>query len=347
MEMKKGILFIAFLAVIALNAAVAQTALTGSGATFPEPLYRKMFDEYNKGTGVKVNYQGIGSGGGIKQLSDKVTDFGATDAFMSEAELKAAGAPIIHIPTCLGAVVVCYNLPGVQSGLKFTPEIITGLFLGKIAKWNDPAIAAENKGVTLPDMTVSVIHRSDSSGTSFVFTDYLTKVSAEWKDKVGANKAPNWPTGIGGKGNPGVADLVRKIPGAVGYVELVYAAQNKISFADVKNKSGDFITPSLKSASAAAAVTLPDDTRVSITDTAAKDGYPISTFTWLILYKDQKYNSRSQATAKATVDTLWWVIHDGQQFAEALNYSRLDKGVVRKAEKLLKSVTYGGATLLK
>jgi phosphate transport system substrate-binding protein len=345
--MLKRIFFITLLATVALSMAVAQNELTGSGATFPEPLYRKMFDEYNKKTGVKVNYQGIGSGGGIKQLSDKVTDFGATDAFMNEAELKAAGADVIHIPTCLGAVVVCYNVPGVQSGLKLTPEIVAGLFLGKIVKWNDPAIAAANKGVTLPDLTVSVIHRSDSSGTSYVFTDYLTKVSPEWKDKVGMNKSPNWPAGIGGKGNPGVADLVQKIPGAVGYVELVYASQNKISFADVKNKSGSFVTPSLKSVSVAAAVSLPDDTRVSITDTTAKDGYPISTFTWLILYKDQKYSSRSQASGKATVDMLWWLIHDGQQYTEALNYSSLDKGVVQKAEKLLKSVTYGGATFLK
>jgi phosphate transport system substrate-binding protein len=345
--MLKRIFFITLLATVALSMAVAQNELTGSGAMFPEPLYRKMFDEYNKKTGVKVNYQGIGSGGGIKQLSDKVTDFGATDAFMNEAELKAAGADVIHIPTCLGAVVVCYNVPGVQSGLKLTPEIVAGLFLGKIVKWNDPAIAAANKGVTLPDLTVSVIHRSDSSGTSYVFTDYLTKVSPEWKDKVGMNKSPNWPAGIGGKGNPGVADLVQKIPGAVGYVELVYASQNKISFADVKNKSGSFVTPSLKSVSVAAAVSLPDDTRVSITDTTAKDGYPISTFTWLILYKDQKYSSRSQASGKATVDMLWWLIHDGQQYTEALNYSSLDKGVVQKAEKLLKSVTYGGATFLK
>jgi phosphate transport system substrate-binding protein len=345
--MLKRIFLMAVLTAVVLGTATAQTELTGSGATFPEPLYRKMFDAYHTQTGVKVNYQGIGSGGGIKQLSDKVTDFGATDAFMTAEELKAAGADIIHIPTCIGAVVVCYNLPGVGSGLKLTPELIAGLFLGKITNWKDPAIAAENKGLSLPDLTVSVIHRSDSSGTSFVFTDYLTKANVEWKDKVGANKAPNWPTGIGGKGNPGVADLVQKIPGAVGYVELVYAAVNKISYADVKNKSGNYITPSLKTASAAAAVALPDDTRITITNTDAKDGYPISTFTWLILYKEQKYNQRTQAQAKAVVDLFWWVIHDGQQYNEGLNYSRLAPGVVQKAEKLLKSVTYGGAPLLK
>ncbi len=345
--MLKRILLFTVLATVVLGTAAAQTELTGSGATFPEPLYRKMFDAYHTQTGVKVNYQGIGSGGGIKQLTDKVTDFGATDAFMTGKELAAAGAPIVHIPTCIGAVVVCYNLPGVGSGLKLTPDVIAGLFLGKIKRWNDPAIAAENRGVRLPDMPVSVVHRSDSSGTSFVFTDYLTKANSEWRDKVGANKAPNWPAGIGGKGNPGVADMVRRIPGAVGYVELVYAASNKISFADVKNKSGRYITPSLETASAAADVTLPADTRVTITDTAARDGYPISTFTWLIVYKDQKYNGRSRAQAKAVVDLLWWVVHTGQRYNEGLNYSPLSRSVVQKCEKLLKSMTYGGVALLK
>ncbi|MBN2353020.1 MAG: phosphate ABC transporter substrate-binding protein PstS [Spirochaetales bacterium] len=345
--MLKRIFSVAALASLVLGTATAQTSLTGSGATFPEPLYRKMFDAYNKQTRVKVNYQGIGSGGGIKQLTDKVTDFGATDAFMNEKELAAAGAPIVHIPTCIGAVVVCYNIPGVNTGLKLTPDIIAGLFLGKITKWNDPAIAAENPKVKLPDMSVSVVHRSDSSGTSYVFTDYLTKVNAEWKDKVGMNKSPNWPTGIGGKGNPGVADLVRRVPGAVGYVELVYASVNKIAFAQIKNKSGAYVTPSLKSASAAAAVDLPDDTRVSITDTDAKDGYPIATFTWLILYKEQDYNRRTKAQAKAAVDLLWWVVHAGQRYNEGLYYSQIAPAVVKKCEYLLKSVTYGGVPLLK
>ena len=343
----KKALFVAAVAGLAISPLVAQSGveLTGSGATFPEPLYRKMFDEYHKKTGARVNYQGIGSGGGIKQLTEKVTDFGATDAFMTEAELARAGRPIIHIPTAIGAVVVVYNLPRVPNGLKLTPGLISGLFLGKITVWNDPAIAAVNPGVRLPAFKVSVVHRSDGSGTTFVFTDYLSKASSEWKEKVGANKSPNWPVGVGGKGNPGVADLVKKIPGAVGYVELEYANKNKIAFADVENKSGRFITPSLKSASAAANITMPDDTRVTITDTEARDGYPVASFTWLILYRDQKYGRRTMASAKALVDLVWWVVHEGQAYNEGLNYAMIDKSVVKKCEKLLNTVTYGGSVV--
>jgi phosphate transport system substrate-binding protein len=321
--------------------------LTGSGATFPEPLYKKMFDDYNKKTGVKVNYQGIGSGGGISQLTSKVTDFGATDAFMSADELKTAGAEIIHIPTCIGAVVITYNLPGVTEKIKMTPDLIADIFLGKITKWNDPKIAAENKGIKLPNLAISTVHRSDSSGTTYVFTDYLTKVNKEWKEKIGTNKTPNWPAGIGGKGNPGVADLVTKVPGGVGYVELIYALQNKMAYADVKNKSGNFITPSLKTASIAANITIPDDTRVSITDTDAKDGYPISTFTWLILFAEQNYNNRKVEAATAVVNMMWWLIHEGQANNEQLNYATLPAAAVVKAEKLLKQVAFNGKPILK
>jgi phosphate transport system substrate-binding protein len=351
-KMKKTV-FTMFVLVVALLCAGAlfgaDTAgqLTGSGATFPEPLYRKMFDEYNKETSVKVNYQGIGSGGGIKQLSEKVTDFGGTDAFMTEAEMKATGAPIIHIPTCIGAVVIVYNLPGVTGELKLGPEIVAGVFLGKITNWNDKQISSLNPGMKFPNLKVSVVHRSDGSGTSFVFTDYLSKVSKEWSEKVGANKSPAWPTGIGGKGNPGVADLVSRVPGSMGYVELVYAIQNNIPFAALKNKSGNFIVPSLKTASIAADTKLPDDTRVSITNTDAKDGYPISSFTWIILYKEQKYNNRSEATALTLVKMLSWLIHDGQAFNEGLSYAPLANAVVQKAEKLIASVTYGGRPVLK
>jgi phosphate transport system substrate-binding protein len=343
----KTLLLSGLFLMIAFIMSAQSLELTGSGATFPEPLYKKMFDDYNKKTSVKVNYQGIGSGGGIKQLTEKVTDFGATDAFMSDAELTAAGASVIHIPTCLGAVVITYNLPGVTTKLKMSPEIISDIFLGKITKWDDKKIADENKGVKLPNLTLSVVHRSDSSGTSFVFTDYLTKVSSEWKDKVGTNKSPNWPVGIGGKGNPGVADLVTKVPGSVGYVELIYAIQNKMAYADVKNKSGAYITPSLKSTTIAANVTLPDDTRVSITNTESKDGYPISTFTWLIIYKEQNYNGRKAEAAKALVDMLWWMIHDGQNVPEKLDYASLPDPAVKKAEVLLKSVVFNGKPILK
>ena len=320
--------------------------LTGSGATFPEPLYKKMFDEYNKSTGAKVNYQGIGSGGGIKQLTEKVTDFGGTDAFMSDAEMKKTGADIIHIPTCIGAVVVTYNLPG-NPKLKMSSEVIADIFLGKIVKWNDPKIVAENTGVKLPDLKISTVHRSDGSGTTFVFTDYLSKVSKEWKEKVGTDKSPKWLTGLGGKGNPGVAGLVTQIPGSVGYVELIYALQNKMAFADVKNKSGNYVTPSLKTSSLSADIALPDDTRISITDTDSKDGYPISSFTWLILYKEQNYNNRTETNAKAVTNLAWWVIHEGQKYPEKLDYAPLPKAAVEKSEKLLKSVAYNGKPILK
>jgi phosphate transport system substrate-binding protein len=337
-----------FTAIIPLLAqGSGNTELTGSGATFPEPLYRKMLDEYHKKTGIKVNYQGIGSSGGIKQLTDRVTDFGGTDAFMTAEEMKIAGADIIHIPTSIGAVAVVYNLPGLKSGLHLTPEIISAIFLGKISKWNDPAMAAENKGIRLPDLNISVVHRSDGSGTTFVFTDYLSKANREWKEKVGANKSPNWPAGIGGKGNPGVADLVSKIPGSIGYVELVYAVQNKMAYADIKNKSGNYITPSLKSASLAADIPIADDTRVTITDTEAKEGYPIASFTWIILYKEQNYNKRSAAAASSLVNMLWWLVHEGQQYNEQLQYARLKQSVIDKCEKLLKSVTYDGRKILK
>ncbi|RPJ06931.1 MAG: phosphate ABC transporter substrate-binding protein PstS, partial [Spirochaetaceae bacterium] len=339
----KTTLLIILLAIISTGFLAAQgLELTGSGATFPEPLYRKMFDEYNKISGVRVNYQGIGSGGGIKQLTDRVIDFGATDAFMTDEEIKATGAEIIHIPTSIGAVVIVYNLGGTRGTLRLTPEIISDIFLGKITTWNDPRITAENSAANLPSLRISVVHRSDGSGTSFVFTDYLSRANREWREKVGANKSPNWPAGVGGKGNPGVADLVKRIPGAIGYVELVYAVQNKISYADIKNRSGNYITPSLASSSLAAEIILPDDTRVSITDTAAKDGYPIASFTWIIIYKEQNYNGRRLETAKAVVNMLWWVVHDGQQYTQALSYAGLQTGVVAKCEKLLRAVTYDG-----
>ncbi len=330
-----------------LFAADGAAQLTGSGATFPEPLYRKMFDQYYKLTSVKVNYQGIGSGGGIKQLSEKVTDFGGTDAFMTDEEIEAAGAPIVHIPTSIGAVVVAYNLPGVTGELKLSPEVVAGVFLGKIKNWQAAQIASLNPGVRFPDLGISVVHRSDGSGTSFVFTDYLSKVSREWREKVGANKSPAWPAGIGGKGNPGVADLVSRIPGSIGYVELVYAIQNDISFASLRNKSGIFVVPSIESSSVAADTKLPDDTRVSITDTDAKGGYPVSSFTWIILYREQKYGSRTEASALALVRMLSWLVHDGQAYTAGLSYAPLPQAAVEKAEKLIRSVTYNGKQVLK
>ena len=332
---------------LAAGAAAADMELLGAGATFPHPLYSKMFDAYNKQYKVRINYQGIGSGGGINQLVKKTVDFGGTDAFMTSNELQSAGAPVLHIPTCLGAVVVTYNLPG-NPRLNFTPEAIAGIFLGTIKKWNDPKITASNPGVTLPDLPISAVHRADGSGTTYIFSEYLTKVSKEWKEKVGTGKSLSWPAGsIGQKGNPGVAGYVKQTPGAVGYVELIYAIQNKMSYGNVKNKAGKFIEPTLKSVSAAANVKIPDDTNVSLTDTDAAAGYPISGFTWLIFYKEQNYGGKTKDRAEALAKLLMWVVGDGQRFVEPLQYSPLSKEAAGKAMKLVRSVTYNGSPILK
>jgi phosphate transport system substrate-binding protein len=325
----------------------SEQELLGAGATFPHPLYSKMFDAYNQQFKVKVNYQGIGSGGGINQLIKKTVDFGGTDAFMTASELKEAGAPVLHIPTCLGSVVVSYNLPG-SPKLHFTPEIVSEIFLGKIRKWNDAKITSANPGIKLPDMNISVVHRADGSGTTYIFSEYLSKVSKEWKDKVGTGKSLNWPEGqIGQKGNPGVAGYVKQTPGAVGYVELIYALQNKMAYGNVRNKSGKLIEPTIESTSLAAKVKLPDDTNASLTDTEAKDGYPISSLTWLIFYKEQNYGSRKKEKAETLARVLWWVTHEGQAFVGPLQYSPLPKEAVEKSEKILRSMTYGGAPILK
>jgi phosphate transport system substrate-binding protein len=336
--------------VILITATVDGTAkeqeLIGAGATFPYPLYSKMFDVYSKEYGVKVNYQAIGSGGGIRQLTNKTVDFGGSDAIMSEADLKEASAPILHIPTCAGAVVLTYNLPG-NPQLKFTPDVIGDLFLGKIGKWNDRRLSDINPGVKLPAMNVTVVHRSDGSGTTFIFSDYLSKVSREWKEKVGAGTSLNWPTGLGGKGNPGVAGLVKQTPGSIGYVELIYALQNKMPFGMVKNKKGNFVTATLAATSKAADTNLPDDMKVSLTDTDGPEGYPISGFTWILVYKDQSYGDRSEEKAKELVKLLWWMTHEGQKYTEPLEYSPLSKKAVEKAEKLIKSITYKARVVMK
>ena len=320
--------------------------ILGAGATFPYPFYSKLFDVYHEESNIKVNYQAIGSGGGIRQLLNKTVDFGATDAFMSNEELEKAPAEIVHIPTCLGAVVVTYNLPN-NPQLKLTPEIIADIFLGKIKMWNNERIKAENPDTKLPKWNIVVVHRSDGSGTTFIFSDYLTKVSKEWKEKVGRGKSLSWPVGLGGKGNPGVAGLVQQTPGAIGYVELIYALSNNMPVGIVKNKSGNYIVPSIKSVSLAANVQMPADTRVSLTNTSAKNGYPISSFTWLIVFKEQNYNNRSKNRAKSTLNLLWWVIHNGQEYAEPLHYAPLPKEAVEKAEGVLRSVTYNNKAILK
>jgi phosphate transport system substrate-binding protein len=265
---------------------------------------------------------------------------------MSDKELAEAPAPILHIPTCAGAVVMTYNLSG-NPQLKFTPDIIADIFLGKISKWNDRRLAEINPGVKLPDMTITVVHRSDGSGTTFIFSGYLSKVSSEWKEKVGSGTSLNWPTGLGGKGNPGVAGLVQQAPGSIGYVELIYALQNKMPYGPVKNKKGNFVTATLTSTSKAADTNLPDDMKVMLTDTDAPDGYPISGFTWILAYKDLNYGGRTEEKAKEVVKLLWWMTHEGQRYAEPLDYAPLSKKAVEKAEKLIKSVTYKGSAIMK
>lgn len=346
----KGITFFALVCVFVLSgfhAFAAEQELLGAGATFPQPLYSKMFDAYYQQYKVKINYQGIGSGGGINQLTKKTVDFGATDAFMTNKELQDAKTTVLHIPTCLGAVVVTYNLPG-SPKLNFTPDVIADIFLGKITKWNDPKITAANTGLSLPNLPISVVNRADGSGTNYIFTEYLTKVSSEWKEKIGAGKTVNWPAGqIGQKGNPGVAGYVLQTPGAVGYVELIYAIQNKMAYGNIKNKAGKFVEPTLKAVSAAANVKIPDDTNVSLTNTDAADGYPISSFTWLIFYKEQNYDGKSKERAETLAKLLLWTVNEGQKYVEPLQYSALSKDAQLKANKLVRSITFNGVPLLK
>ena len=320
-------------------------SLQGAGATFPNPLYQKWLSEYGKlHPNVRIDYQSIGSGGGIKQLKEQTVDFGASDSPMSDQDLKSAPGEVLHIPTVLGAVVITYNLEGVKQPLRFSPEVLTDIFLGKVNKWNDPKIAADNPGVTLPTSGITVVHRSDGSGTSAVFTDYLSKVSAEWKEKVGSGTSPSWPTGIGGKGNEGVTGQVKNTPNTIGYVELAYAVKNNLPVAHVKNSSGNFIEPGIDAVTAAAAgsaANTPDDLRVSITNAAGPQAYPISSYTYILVYKDQK----DAAKGKVLVDFLWWGIHDGEGFAKELQYAPLPADIVKRAETKINSVTANGAAL--
>ncbi|MCU7551104.1 phosphate ABC transporter substrate-binding protein PstS [Chitinophagaceae bacterium LB-8] len=326
--------------------ASAGDALLGAGSTFIYPLFSKLFSVYHDSTGLKVNYQSIGSGGGILQLTNKTVEFGATDAALNEEQTQKISVPVLHIPMCSGAVVVSYNLPGIKDTLQFTPTLLADIFLGKVKKWNDPKIASVNKGVSLPDMPIIIAHRSDGSGTTNIFTTYLSKVNNEWNTKVGKGSSINWPVGLGGKGNEGVAGLIKQTPGAIGYIELAYALQNKMSYARLQNKSGKFITPSVASTSAAGNIQLPADAKVSLTDTDAPDGYPISGFTWAIIYKEQKYNNRSQDKATNLVQLLWWNIHQGQQYCEPLHYAPLSQSAQSVAETILKSATYDGKPIL-
>jgi phosphate transport system substrate-binding protein len=316
---------------------VGQTTLNGAGATFPYPIYSKWFSEYHKvHSDVEINYQSIGSGGGIRQVTSGTVDFGASDMPMTDKQLQEAKKTILNIPTVLGADVPAYNIPGVTAELKFTPEALAGIFLGKISKWNDKAITAANPGVNLPDKDIIVVHRSDGSGTSFIWTDYLSKVSPEWKSQVGADTSVKWPVGMGGKGNEGVAGFVRQLPGSIGYVELIYAVQNKITYGSVRNSAGIFVKASLEgvTAAAASAPKMPADFRVSITNAPGKDAYPISSFTWLLI----PAQSKDAAKGKILADFLNWMVGDGQKMTSALSYAPLPDNVVAKVKEAIKQV---------
>jgi len=325
--------------VIALGATVAaqKIQITGAGATFPAPIYSKWFSEYNKlHPNVEVNYQALGSGAGIRQITAGTVFFGATDGPMTPDQLLAAPGKIMHFPTVLGAVVPVFNVNGVND-LKFTGMLLADIFLGKITKWNDPAIAKVNPGVNLPNLDITVAHRSDGSGTTYIFMDYLGKVSPEWKKKVGVAQSVNWPVGLGGAKNDGVTALVKQTPGAIGYVELVYALQNKISYGSVQNAAGEFITASIESVTAAAAeasAKMPADLRVSIVNADGKGVYPISSFTWLLLYE----NPKDKATSKTFMDFMNWMLTEGQKYAKDLGYAPLPAAVVKMEQEALKKI---------
>ena len=317
---------------------VGQTTLNGAGATFPYPIYSKWFSEYHKvHSEVQINYQSIGSGGGIRQVTAGTVDFGASDMPMTDKQLQdAKGLNILNIPTVLGADVPAYNVPGVTGELKFTPEALSGIFLGKISKWNDKALTSANPGVNLPDKDIIVVHRSDGSGTTFIWTDYLSKISPEWKSQVGSDTSVKWPLGMGGKGNEGVAGMIRQLPGAIGYVELIYAVQNNIPYGSVRNSAGNFVKASLEgvTAAAASAPKMPADFRVSITNAPGKDAYPISSFTWLLI----PAQSKDAAKGKILADFLNWMVTDGQKMTSALAYAPLPDNVAAKVKDAIKQV---------
>lgn len=318
-----------------------QTTLNGAGATFPNPMYSKWFSEYHKlHSDIQINYQPIGSGGGIRQVTEGTVDFGASDMPMTDDQLKAAEAKlktkVLNVPTVLGAVVPAYNVPGVTGEVKFTPDILAGIFLGRISNWNDPAISKVNPDLKFPNQEIVVVHRSDGSGTTFIWTDYLSKVSPDWKSQVGADTSVKWPKGLGGKGNDGVAGSIRQLPGAIGYVELIYAVQTKIPYGSVRNAAGVFLKASLEgvTAAAASAPKMPADFRVSITNAPGKDAYPISSFTWLLI----PAQSKDPAKGKILADFLNWMVSDGQKMTSALTYAPLPDNVAAKVKDAIKQV---------
>jgi phosphate transport system substrate-binding protein len=342
--MKKTLaLLTALVAVVGMS--TAQLQLNGAGATFPYVIYSKWFDVYHQKTGIQFNYQSIGSGGGIKQVTEGTVDFGASDGPMTEAQLSEAknkrGTEILHIPTVMGAVVMTYNEPAIKGSLRLTPEAIAGIYLGTITQWNDNAIAAANPGMSLPDKPILVVHRSDGSGTTYIFTNYLSKVNGEWKEKVGNATSVNWPVGLGGKGNEGVAGLVKQTEGSIGYVEQAYAVKNNLPYAVVKNKSGKFVEASLDAVTAAAAgaaKNMPADLRALITDAPGDKAYPICGFTWLLIYQNGKDKQKTEALVKF----LKWAMTDGQAYAKDLLYAPLPKEVSKLCLKKIAGIEYNG-----
>jgi phosphate transport system substrate-binding protein len=345
---KRNVLLFIFTAAMVLagwRAGWSELLINGAGATFPYPFYSKLFDVYSKEhPGIHFNYQSIGSGGGIRMITQKTVDFGASDAPMNDEQLKAAPG-LLHFPTVMGAVVLAYNVPEIKS-LKLTGPLVADIFLGKITKWNDPALMKINPGVALPDEDITVCHRSDGSGTTYIFADYLSKVSPQWAKEVGKSTSVKWPSGLGGKGNEGVTALIQQTPGAIGYIELIYAANNHIPFADLQNRNGKFVTASLASVTAAGAgaaklsnrvrvdIRMPADFRVSITDAPGDYSYPISSFTYLLVYRQQTDKAKGQQI----IDFLKWALHDGQQYAAPLQYARLPDEVVKLEDKQIKEI---------
>ncbi|HEY3745435.1 MAG TPA: phosphate ABC transporter substrate-binding protein PstS [Gemmatimonadaceae bacterium] len=325
-------------AVFAGSASAQSVDLTGAGATFPYPIYSKWFSDYAQNTGVKINYQSIGSGGGIRQLSEQTVDFGASDGPMSDQELAGAkGGPVLHFPTVMGAVVITYNVPGVARPLNLSGDLIADIFQGKITKWNDARIVAQNRGVSLPNSDILVVHRSDGSGTTYIFTDYLSTVSPSWSGSLGKGKDIKWPVGLGGKGNEGVAGQVSQTPGSIGYVELAYAKQNKLPYANVRNADGRFVSPSIASVTAAAAsMKLPKNTdyRVSIVNAPGKDSYPISSMTWLLVYQNQP----DKVKGTKLVNFLRWAYTNGEKSAATLDYAPLPASMVATLQNRLKTI---------
>ncbi|MBN2254812.1 MAG: phosphate ABC transporter substrate-binding protein PstS [Deltaproteobacteria bacterium] len=343
---KKNMMVIFFVLFMAgVSGAAASIIIDGAGATFPSPLYYRWIEKYQKATGVRITYQKVGSGSGIKAVLDREVDFGGTDVFLSDEEMVKTDHGIIHIPTCIGAVAIIYNLPGCPD-LRFTPELLADIFLGRIRSWSHEEIRKINKDLTPSNMRITVVHRTDGSGTNYLFTDYLSKVSPRWSKVIGTGKKVIWSTGIGVEKNSGVAETVKNIPGSIGYVSLTYAQENHIPVAMIKNRCGNFIAPDARTLSSAAMVNLPTDMRVLFTDTDVSDGYPIGAFTYLIFYREQAYNNRSREKAVSLARFLWWCVHEGQLDTTELFYAPLPEDAVWKTEQIIRSMTYNGEKIV-